>query len=213
MQHIEVKEGQNRLSVELKAHSYVQITDQWGRAVAHLRGANPTASLLLRPGIYQVETDGEVIAAAVDAIEGPIRRTPIAPEEAGQGTGGQPAGSPGRPGQARILLSAPAAELHPVDGIPVLSADGKSVLEVALQKVDEAGKTLKRKADGDEIYLRCTGGLLQDTDGNPLKGAIALSGGSARVRLVSEPYRRVVTLQVLSRDPAVAGSSLTVEFL
>lgn len=213
MQHVEVKEGQNRLKVELKAHSYVRVTDQKGRAVAHFRGANPMTTLLLKPGTYQVETDGEVITAAVDAVEGPIRRTPMAPEDVSQGVGGQPAGGPGRPGQARILLSAPAAELHPVDGIPVLPADGQSALEITLQKVDEAGKALKRKADSDELYLRCTGGLLQDADGNPIKGAVALVGGSAKVRLVSEPYRRLVTLQVLSKASAVAGASLTVEFL
>jgi hypothetical protein len=209
VQNIEIKEGQNRLKIECREHSYLRVTDERGRVVAHMRGANPMATLLLKSGTYQVETDGQVVSAAADTIEGPIRRTPLAPDDAG--TGGKSPGDPaGRPGQVRILLSAPAAELHPVDGIPVLPADGKSALEITLQKVDEAGKALKRKADSDEVYLRCTGGLLQDADGNPLKGAVALSAGSARVRLVSEPYRRVVTLQVLSK--AVAGASLTVEF-
>lgn len=211
MERVEVKDGQNRLKVEMKGQSYVQVTDQQGRAVAHLRGANPSASLLLPPGQYLVTTDGKLLSAAADTVELPKGLQLIAARvRGGASFGGKRTTQ--TTFEVRLSVSG-AVERHPVDGIPVLPADGVSYMEIELRAVDESGKLIAGAVmSKEEVYLRSTGGLLQDANGNPLKGPAVLVRGKAQVRLVSEPYRRVVTVQVVSEGPTAMGSTLTVEF-
>ena len=59
-----------------------------------------------------------------------------------------------------LRLSCDAPDVHPVDGIPEIRADGASFTTITVQKVDEQGKPQQANSDNDQLYLRTDYGTL-----------------------------------------------------
>ena len=112
-----------------------------------------------------------------------------------------------------LLLSCDAQEVHPVDGIPTISADGTSFATITLQKTDAQGKPRQGNSDNDLFYLRTDYGSLMSADGKAAITSIKLNRGRAAFRLVSEPARRVATVQVFNADDNIPDRSIRIEFV
>src|SRR5215475_3728110 len=90
------------------------------------------------------------------------------------------------PEQSFLMLSCDAPDVHPVDGIPEISADGESFTTITAQHVDGRGELLQGKNDNDQLYLRSNHGALFSSDGKETITSIKLKKGQATFRLVSE---------------------------
>ena len=116
-------------------------------------------------------------------------------------------------GRSFITLGSDAPDVHPVDGIPEILADGESFTTISVQKVDEKGQLLQGKNDNDKLYLRSDYGTLFSADGNEQISFLELKKGQASFRLVSEKARRVATVQVFNADERVLDSTIRIEFI
>jgi hypothetical protein len=112
-----------------------------------------------------------------------------------------------------LRLSCDAPDVHPVDGIPEIRADGASSTTITVQKVDEQGKPRQGNSDNDQLYLRTDYGTLFDADGAQEISSIRLRRGQATFRLVSEKARRVATVQVFNADANLLDGSIRIEFI
>ena len=117
------------------------------------------------------------------------------------------------PTQTMLLLSSDAPDVHPVDGIPEVSADGESFTTITVQKVVENGEPQQSKNDNDLLYLRTDYGTLFSADGKEQITSIKLKKGQAAFRLVSEKARRVATVQVFNADANLLDRSIRIEFI
>ncbi|MBW2663025.1 MAG: hypothetical protein JRD93_13770 [Deltaproteobacteria bacterium] len=117
------------------------------------------------------------------------------------------------PKPAMLMLKSDAPDVHEVDGIPEIAADGKSFTMISVQKIDDQVSPLQRKKDDDVLYLRIDYGTLQSADGSKEIRTINLVNGKAIFRLVSEKARRVATVQVFNSDPNLIDSSIRIEFI
>jgi hypothetical protein len=113
----------------------------------------------------------------------------------------------------RLLIQSDAPDVHPVDGIPEIKADGTSFTTITVQKADERGEVHKSRSDNDDLHLRATAGTLMSADGKEAITSIKLKQGQASFRLVSEKARRVATVSVISADPNLLDGSVRVEFI
>lgn len=130
--------------------------------------------------------------------EGPRGRLQVAIEE---------------PKLAFLRLSCDAPDVHPVDGIPTIRADGASSTTITVQKMDEQGKPRQANADNDQLYLRTDYGTLFDADGVHEINSIKLRRGRTTFRLLSEKARRVATVQVFNADANLMNGSIRIEFI
>lgn len=112
-----------------------------------------------------------------------------------------------------LLLSCDAQDVHPVDGIPEIRADGESFTTITAQKIDDLGEPQQGNKDNDLLYLRADYGTLFGADGKEEIGSIKLKKGQAAFRLVSETARRVATVRVFNADPNLIDSSIRIEFI
>jgi len=112
-----------------------------------------------------------------------------------------------------LLLRSDAPDVHPVDGVPEIEADGSSFTTITVQKVSERGEPQKSKNDNDELYLRTTAGTLRSADGKEEITALKLKQGQAAFRLVSEKARRVATVTVFNIDRYLHDASIRIEFI
>jgi hypothetical protein len=117
------------------------------------------------------------------------------------------------PTQSFLALSCDASDVHPVDGIPEISADGESFTTITVQKVDGRGELLKGKDDNDQLYLRSDYGALFSADGKERITSIKLKKGQAAFRLVSEKAHRVATVQVFNGDAGLHDGYIRIEFI
>lgn len=117
------------------------------------------------------------------------------------------------PSQSFITLSSDAPDVHPVDGIPEILADGESFTTISAQKTDERGQRLHSKDDNDQLYLRTDYGTIFSADGKEEINSIHLKKGETTFRLVSEKARRVATVQVFNADERVLDSTIRIEFI
>jgi hypothetical protein len=117
------------------------------------------------------------------------------------------------PKHSFLLLSCDATDLHPVDGIPEISADGESFTTITVQKVDDRGEPQQGAKDNDQLYLRTDYGTLFNAGGDEEIGSIKLKRGQAAFRLVSEKARRVATVQVFNADSNLMDRSIRIEFI
>ena len=113
----------------------------------------------------------------------------------------------------RLVIQSDAADVHPVDGIPEIKADGTAFTTISVQKVDERGETQKSRNDNDELHLRTTAGTLQSADGKEAVTSVKLKQGQAAFRLLSEKARRVATVSVFTADSGVQDGSIRIEFI
>lgn len=117
------------------------------------------------------------------------------------------------PRKSFLMLSSDAPDLHPVDGIPEIKADGASFTNITMGKIDERGKPQQGKNDNDQLYLRTDHGTLFSSDGKNEINSIKLEKGQASFRLVSEKARRVATVQVFNADADLLDSTIRIEFI
>jgi hypothetical protein len=117
------------------------------------------------------------------------------------------------PEPSYLLLSSDAPDVHPVDGIPEIAADGQSFTTITLQKVDRNGQSQQSKNDNDLIYLRADYGTLMSADGKEEITSIRLKKGQAAFRLVSEKARRVATVQAFNADSGLQDRAIRIEFI
>jgi hypothetical protein len=117
------------------------------------------------------------------------------------------------PKSSYLLMQSDASDVHPVDGIAEIKADGTSFTTITVQKVDERGEPQKSRNDNDELHLRTTAGTLQSADGKEDIASVKLKQGQASFRLLSEKARRVATVTVISADPNLQDGSIRIEFI
>jgi len=112
-----------------------------------------------------------------------------------------------------LTLRSDAPDVHPVDGVPEIPADGSSYTTITIQKVDERWQSQTNRTDNDLLYLRTDYGTLQSADGAEEISSIKLKKGQAAFRLVSEKAKRVAAVQVFNADPNLRDSSIRIEFI
>src|SRR5262245_30300055 len=112
-----------------------------------------------------------------------------------------------------LQVSCDAPDVHPVDGVPEIAADGESFATITVQKVDHQGEPQHANKDNDLLYLRTNYGTLFSDDGHEEINSIKLKRGHAVFRLVSETARRVATVEVFNADPNLTDRSIRIEFI
>ncbi|MBE9570807.1 MAG: hypothetical protein IMF11_09275 [Proteobacteria bacterium] len=112
-----------------------------------------------------------------------------------------------------LYITTDAKDVHPVDGIPEITADGNSFATISIQKIDERYKPQRGPNDDDRIYLRTDHGILRDAEGTNEINSIKLNEGKAVFRLVSEKVKRVATVQMLTANPNLQDTSFRIEFI
>jgi hypothetical protein len=112
-----------------------------------------------------------------------------------------------------LYITTDAKDVHPVDGIPEITADGESFATITIRKIDDRYKPQLGKKGADQIYLRTDHGILRDADGASDINSIKLKDGKAVFRLVSEKVKRVATVQLLSTNPNLPDTSYRIEFI
>ena len=112
-----------------------------------------------------------------------------------------------------LLLSCDAQDVHPVDGIPEIAADGESFTTINVQKIDEQGTPQQGRNDNDQLYLRTDYGALFSADGKEEINSLKLKKGEAAFRLVSEKNRRVANVQAFNADAYLLNAMIRIEFI
>ncbi len=112
-----------------------------------------------------------------------------------------------------LMLQSDAPDVHAVDGISEITADGESFTTITMQKVDELGVPKQEKNDNDLLYLRTDYGTLKSVDGKEDISSINLNQGKAAFRLVSEKAKRVATVKIFNADADFIDTSIQIEFI
>ena len=112
-----------------------------------------------------------------------------------------------------LHITTDAPDLHPVDGIPEIPADGESSALISLRKIDERGTPASADSDNDTIYLRTDHGTLRDREGRQDISKVTLNAGVAEFRLFSDKTRRVATVRLFNADRKLRNAKLRIEFI
>lgn len=112
-----------------------------------------------------------------------------------------------------LALTCDAPDVHPVDGIPEIAADGKAFTLITVLKLDVGRKPVSGKEHDDQLYLRTTHGTLQNATGKEEVSRIKLKNGKAELRLRSEAARRVATVRVFNADKELRDATIQIEFI
>ena len=186
----------NRLVVHLQGHSWVSIS-AGDRLVVRTRSADPAIAFSLVPGDYVVRSDGGIGNLTTASV--PRERAVLEHLRAGT--------------PAILMLSSDALNRHVVDGVAEIVADGSSSCVITVQKADAQGMPLNGVEHQDEVFIRTTGGRIQDETGGRYIRSVQLESGRATFRLVSEPAPKVVTVTVLSTNPVTSSANIAIEFV
>jgi hypothetical protein len=193
---ITVPQEHNAIVVHLKDPKYLFLSNGT-RIIVKSMSSDPVQSFAVKPGTYFIETDGEIESIASIAI----KRPPSLFERQQQGL------------PALFHLTSDAPDQHIVDGIGEVPADGTSFCTITIQKHAYDGTPLTDDNHQDELFLRTTGGLIMDADGNQHIRSLHLQSGQASFRLVSEPTPRLVTVSVFGREPSLQKAEIQIEFV
>jgi hypothetical protein len=117
------------------------------------------------------------------------------------------------PERFRLHVICDSPDRHPVDRIATIPGDGKSYTTITIQKIDERSVPQRGEAQNDTLYLRTTYGTLRDIESDTEIGSIQLRNGGARMRLLSEPIKRMATVQIMSADPNLPSVDFRVAFV
>ena len=101
---------------------------------------------------------------------------------------------------------------HPVDETALVPADGETITEVTIQKIDQNRKPVARAQDDDRLFLRADHGVLLDTKGEPVYH-LRLSRGEGAFQLRSGSEARLATVRVFNGDPNLEDASIQIEFV
>lgn len=112
-----------------------------------------------------------------------------------------------------LYITTDAKDMHPVDGIPEITADGKSYATITIQKIDDRYKPQLGAKGNDQIYLRTNHGILRNAEGTNDISSIPLHDGKAVFKLVSEKMKRVATVQMLNKNNKLPDTSFRIEFI
>jgi len=112
-----------------------------------------------------------------------------------------------------LYITTDAKDVHPVDGIPEITADGKSFATITIQKINDRYKPQRGNKGKDQIYLRTDHGILKDVEDAKDINSVTLNNGKAVFRLVSEKVKRMATVQLLSSSPNLPDTSYRIEFI
>lgn len=110
-----------------------------------------------------------------------------------------------------VTIDAP--DVHPVDGIPEIPADGESSALITIQKIDERFKPQQGDQDNETIYLRTDQGVIRDVAVNQDINSVTLAKGQAMFRLFSQTLKRVATVQMINANPKLKDTSIRIEFI
>ena len=189
---LDVAEADNAVVVTARGHTWVEVVDESGRRVRDEAGNRET--------VFAVEPGPAPCAPTAGSSAWPRARSGCPRREI------VPSGQP-----ALLRLSAAeGTELHPADGVALIPADGEASCALVVEKLSVEGTPLTRRRDTDEVFLRATGGTLQDERGRRIRST-RLSGGEVGVTLVSEAQPKVVTVEAFGHPP-LGRASLLVEF-
>ncbi len=190
---IMVDEGQNAVVVEATGNRWVSLCHHEVDIVREASG-EPLAVFIVKPGSYTVRTDGALSSVSVEHREVPRSALELV------------RGGP----RATLRIFSDAPDVHVVDGVGEIPADGVTAATVTVQKVDAAGAQL---ADGDDdIFLRCTGGVLMEANTDTKVRSVRLRDGRATFQLVSDNSPKLVTVFAFSAD-RLLGAELPMEFI
>ncbi|MCP3960744.1 MAG: helix-hairpin-helix domain-containing protein [bacterium] len=112
----------------------------------------------------------------------------------------------------QLSLQTDAESFHPVDDVPLVPADGKSITEVTIQKIDDEQKPVARRQDDDQLFLRANHGTLLDTRGEAVHH-VKLSRGEGAFQLRADNEARLATIRVFNGDPNLEDASIEIEFV
>jgi hypothetical protein len=116
------------------------------------------------------------------------------------------------PEKFSLWISCDAPKKHPVDRIPMIAGDGTSFTTITIKKIDERSTLQRGERHNNVLYLRTDHGSIWDATGAKEIGSVQLQDGQAAIRLVSEPIKRVATVQMLTVDPDLPSTTYRVEF-
>jgi hypothetical protein len=189
-QTVVVPAGADMVVAHVEGHSWVALRLGDEDLIID-RSGEPAAIFVVEPGSYVVHTDGSLGEIATQAPD--------------------PAAAPGATA-AVLRLTIDAPDNHAADGVAELPADGSAFGTVTVAKHDLAGAALTSEDDADDVFLRTTGGLLQDAKGSGPIRSVTLRRGVATFRVVADGPPRFVTVTAFTGGPGPA-IELPIEFV
>jgi hypothetical protein len=188
-QAVSVSADQNLVVVRSEEHSWLALL-RGGVQISRESSGEPVAGFIVEPGEYVLQTDGQVTSIELGYQELPPR--------------------PGTANIAELRLSSDAPDVHEVDGVGEIPADGTSTATVTVEKLDGQGG---RVAEADEeIFLRSTGGALLAADSDTRIRSVRLDSGAAAFRLQAESSPKLVTVFAFSQSRTLT-TELALEFV
>jgi hypothetical protein len=187
-QTVVVPAGANMVIVHAEGHSWVALRLGDEDLIID-RGGQPAAAFVVEPGSYVIHSDGALGEVGTETLD--------------------PAAAP-TPAVLRLTIDAP--DNHAADGVAELPADGSAFGTVTVAKHDPSGDALTGKDDTDEVFLRTTGGQLQDAKGSGPIRSVKLRRGTASFRVVGDEPPRFVTVTAFTAGPGPAVE-LPIEFV
>lgn len=112
--------------------------------------------------------------------------------------------------QAQLIAESDAPDVHVLDGIGEIPANGTSFCTITVRKTSMEGESLSSAKDNDIVYLRSDGGSIKDVNDNQIR-QISLKNGTASFRLYSETNRRVITVSIMTQDNDVLDTRIAIE--
>jgi hypothetical protein len=191
-----VPKGSNAIVVRAVDHDWVALLRDGAEVLREQSGSRETR-FFAEPGAYTVRTDGRIDTAKPGTIDVPF--DPFAPTTSGEGP-------------LLLRLTADAPDQHVIDAVGEIPADGESSCTITIEKIDAAGEPLRRRRDNDEVFVRSTGGTIEDPKRDVRIRSVKLRSGRASFRLVAEPTPRLVTVSALAAGMAAPGE-IQIEFV
>lgn len=189
--NFKITKNKNKMIISTEKATSIEILNKAEEVVGSVKSKimAPDQIFYMDPGDYTVVTDGEIknIKLEHEKIEEQIET-------------------------ASLSLATDAKDFHKVDGIAEIQADGKSFATVFVEKMDLTGNPLNREKDNDELFIRTNAGVVKDTQGKKDIRSFKLSKGKASFRLYSETVKRLATIQVISANPFLESTSISIEF-
>jgi hypothetical protein len=195
-QTVTVSPGHNTLSISLRDHSWVSISDG-DEEIAGNYTPVPIFRLSVSPGTYTIRSDG-----VIEQVSSEFMQPVFSPfEQLQQGL------------PAQLYLTSDAPDQHIVDGVGEIPADGTSFCTITVETVALDGTPLSGQAQEGEVFLRTTGGVLLDAAGENRIRSVTLKSGRAAFRLVAEASPKVVTVTAFGQGPALLKAEIQIEFV
>jgi hypothetical protein len=192
-QEVNVPEGTHAIAVVAGDHNWIALAQGPRELVVEQSGTSQTSFVVTDRGTYTVRTDGRLARVDVEPLELP----PLVGADAEL---------------LNLRLTSDAPDRHVLDGVSEIAADGESSCTITIEKLDATGEPLTRGRDNDELFLRSTGGTIEDAKKDKRIRSIKLKSGRASFRLVSEPTPRLVTVSAIGAGSS-APAELQIEFV